>query len=267
MSSASLDRGLMPSAEELAEGRRRYTEVQERIAQAAERAGRSPSEVTLVGVAKKQPPQRILAAIAAGLRVLGQSYIQEARQVRPLIEAALASDETMSEFRLQWHMVGGLQRNKAGLAARLFDTIETLDRPKLVQTLSRKAVEEARTLNVLIQVSLCGEPQKGGCEPNEMKDLAEQILVAEGLQLQGLMTIPATASQDKGREEHAIARKAFRELQELREELAVLDPDLHATDLSMGMSGDFEVAIEEGATLVRVGTALFGERIVPPASS
>jgi uncharacterized pyridoxal phosphate-containing UPF0001 family protein len=81
------------------------------------------------------------------------------------------------------------------------------------------------------------------------------------------MTIPATASQDKGREEHAIARKAFRELQELREELAVLDPDLHATDLSMGMSGDFEVAIEEGATLVRVGTALFGERIVPPASS
>ena len=86
----------MPSAEELAEGRRRYTEVQERIAQAAERAGRSPSEVTLVGVAKKQPPQRILAAMAAGLRVLGQSYIQEARQVRPLIEAALASDETMS---------------------------------------------------------------------------------------------------------------------------------------------------------------------------
>ncbi|MEO1934703.1 MAG: YggS family pyridoxal phosphate-dependent enzyme [Myxococcales bacterium] len=267
MSSASLDQARMPSVEELAEGKRRYAAVQTRIAQAAERAGRSPEDITLVGVAKKQPPQRILAAIAAGLRVLGQSYIQEAREIRPLIEAALASDEAMSEIRLRWHMVGQLQRNKAGLAARLFETIETLDRPKLVQTLSRKAGEETRTLDVLIQVSLCGEPQKGGCEPEALVDLAEQILIADGLRLRGLMTIPAAPSQDEGREEHAIARQAFRELRELRATLARLDPDLHDTDLSMGMSGDFEVAIEEGATLVRVGTALFGERIVPTKSS
>jgi pyridoxal phosphate enzyme (YggS family) len=257
----------MPSADELAEGQRRYAAVRARIVRAAERAGRSPDDVTLVGVAKKQPPQRILAAIAAGLRVLGQSYIQEAREIRPLIEAALASDEAMSKIRLRWHMVGQLQRNKAGLAVRLFETIETLDRPKLIQTLSRKAAVEARTLDVLIQVSLCGEPQKGGCDPDALEGLAQQILAADGLRLRGLMTIPAAPSQDEGHEDHATARKAFRELRELRETLAEFDPALHTTELSMGMSGDFEVAIEEGATLVRVGTALFGERIVPTESS
>ena len=169
----------------------------------------------------------------------------------------------MSELRLEWHMVGRLQRNKAGLAARLFETIETIDRPKLVKTLSRKAVEEGRRLDVLLQVSLCGEPQKGGCEPGDVSELAAQVLAADGLQLRGLMTIPAAARQDEGPEENAIARRAFQELRALRENLAELDPALATAELSMGMSGDFEIAIEEGATLVRVGTALFGDRIDP----
>ena len=250
-----------PSASELEEGRKRYAEVQARIAQAAKRAGRPLGEISLVGVAKKQPPQRTLAAIAAGLRVLGQSYIQEAREVRPVIEAALANDPSMSDVKLEWRMVGRLQTNKAALAARLFEAIETVDRPKLVRTLSRRASEEGRQLDVLIQVSLCGEEQKGGCERDELATLAEQILAADGLQLRGLMTIPAANSDPEA------ARPVFRELRGLREVLARLDPDLGQGALSMGMSNDLEVAVEEGATLVRVGTALFGPRIDPTAAA
>ena len=250
-----------PSAADLEEGQRRYAEVSARIARAAERAGRSPEDVTLVGVAKKQPPARILAAIAAGVRVLGQSYIQEAREVRPMIEAALASDPAMAEAKLEWRMVGRLQRNKAGLAARLFEAVETVDRPKLVHTLSRRAEDEGRQLEVLIQVSLCGEPQKGGCERDDLEALAEEILSTRFLRLAGLMTIPAAADDPEN------ARPAFRELRELRRVVARLDPKLANAALSMGMSSDLEVAIEEGATLVRVGEALFGDRIVPAAQT
>lgn len=253
--------GIPPTAADLEEGRKRYAEVEARIAQAAQRAGRSLNEITLVGVAKKQPPQRTLAAIAAGLRVLGQSYIQEAREIRPVIEAAIASDASMSDVKLEWRMVGRLQTNKAALAARLFEAIETVDRPKLVRTLSRRASEEGRRLDVLIQVSLCGEVQKGGCERDELPSLAEQVLASEGLRLCGLMTIPAANSDPEA------ARPIFRELRGLREVLAKVDPGLAEAALSMGMSDDLEVAIEEGATLVRVGTALFGPRIDPTASA
>ena len=257
---SELDR-LKPSEADLEEGHRRYAAVQTRIAQAAERAGRSPEEITLVGVAKKQPPQRILAAIAAGVRVLGQSYIQEAREIRPVIEAALANTPSSPAVQLEWRMVGRLQTNKAALAARLFEAIETVDRPKLVRTLSRRATEEGRRLDVLIQVSLCGEAQKGGCEKQALSSLAEQILAAEGLRLCGLMTIPAANPDPEA------ARPVFRELRNLREVLARLDPSLEQAALSMGMSGDLEVAVEEGATLVRVGTALFGPRIDPAPSA
>jgi pyridoxal phosphate enzyme (YggS family) len=150
-------------------------------------------------------------------------------------------------------MVGRLQRNKAGLAARLFDAVETIDRPKLAATLSRRAEGEGRKLDVLIQMSLCGESQKGGCEEEALIPLARQILESNGLRLRGLMTIPA-ASEDP-----EAARPVFQRLRALRETLAELDPD--ATALSMGMSSDLEIAVEEGATLVRVGTALFGPRM------
>ena len=251
------EHGSMPSETACAAARERLAAVEQRIAAAARRAGRDPAEVTLVGVAKKQPLERTLAAIAAGLRVLGQSYVQEAREVRPAVEAALARDPETANLDLEWRLVGRLQRNKATLAARLFDAIESVDRPKLVDSLARRAETEGRRLDVLIQTSLCGEPQKGGCEPGELPALARQVLACPGLRLQGLMTVPAASSDPEA------SRPVFRRLRALRGELAAIDPALASCALSMGMSGDFEVAIEEGATLVRVGTALFGER--PPA--
>ena len=244
----------------LEEARSRYEQVRARIERAADRAGRSPDEITLVGVAKRQPPERILGAIAAGLRVLGQSYIQEARGIRPLIETRLASDPEWAAVSLEWRMVGRLQRNKAGLAARLFEAVETVDRTTLAEALSRRAEGEGRVLDILIQVSLCGEAQKGGCEPDLLPELAGRIGELDGLRLRGLMTIPAASETPEA------ARPVFARLRALGETLARLDPALGAPDLSMGMSADLEVAIEEGATLVRVGTALFGERLAPRAA-
>jgi pyridoxal phosphate enzyme (YggS family) len=235
----------------------RHRAVRERIAAAAARAGRAPEEITLVGVAKKQPLERIVATIAAGVRVLGESYIQEAREVCPAIEAALASEPETADWRLEWRMVGRLQRNKAGLAARLFDAVESVDRPELIETLDRRAEREGRRLDVLIQVSLCDEPQKGGCPPDALPGLADAVRASGSLRLAGLMTVPP-ASDDPER-----ARPVFRRLRALRGELAASDPDFAGAALSMGMSADLEIAVEEGATLVRVGTALFGERPVP----
>lgn len=239
----------------LEEGRARRDAVLERIRRAAERAGRAPAEVTLVGVAKKQPPERIVSAIAAGVHVLGQSYIQEAREIRPEIESALAGDPAAAGIRLEWRMVGRLQRNKAGLAARLFDAIESVDRPSLVETLARRAENEGHRLDVLLQVSLCGEPQKGGCEADVLPGLIERVASCSSLRLRGLMTVPAASPDPEA------ARPVFRRLRELRDTLAADHPDVDLGTLSMGMSADLEVAVEEGATLVRVGTALFGERI------
>ncbi|MEM9177660.1 MAG: YggS family pyridoxal phosphate-dependent enzyme [Myxococcota bacterium] len=239
----------------LGEGRTRHAAVRDRIAAAAVRAGRDPGEVTLVGVAKKQPTPRILSAIAAGVHVLGQSYIQEARDIRPEIESALAGDPAAADLRLEWRMVGRLQRNKAGLAARLFDAIESVDRPALVDTLARRAESEGRPLDVLLQVSLCGEPQKGGCEADALPALVEQVEACAPLRLRGLMTVPAASSDPEA------ARPVFRSLRTLRDRLVDAHPGLALDTLSMGMSADLEVAVEEGATLVRVGTALFGERL------
>lgn len=242
-----------------AAGRTRLEQVRGRIERAAERAGRDPGEVTLVGVAKRQPIERILAAVAAGVDVLGQSYIQEARQIRPEIDAALADDPAFREAPLTWHMVGRLQRNKAGLAARLFDTIESVDRPALVDTLAQRAESEQRRLDVLLQVSLCGEPQKGGCEVDALPALVERVRATDTLRLAGLMTVPAASTDPEA------ARPVFRRLRTLRDAWADEDPELAGAALSMGMSADLEVAVEEGATLVRVGTALFGEREGGPA--
>jgi len=241
----------------LQEGRQRLISVEERIAAAAARAGRDPKEVQLVGVAKKQPIERILASIAAGVHVLGQSYIQEAREMRPAIEAALAGDPATADIKLEWRMVGRLQRNKAGLAARLFDAIESVDRPELIETLSRRAEMEGRPLDVLLQLSLCGEPQKGGCEADAVPALIEQVRSSSSLRLAGFMTVPAANPDPEA------ARPVFRRLRELRSEWARDAPELADAALSMGMSGDLEVAVEEGATLVRIGTALFGERVIP----
>lgn len=245
-------------ANTLEEGRQRLAVVRRRIDRAAARAERDPADVRLVGVAKKQPTERILAAIAAGVHTLGQSYIQEAREVQPTIEAALAGDPAMAGIKLEWRMVGRLQRNKAAHAARLFDVVESVDRPELVETLARRAATEGRRLDVLIQVSLCGETQKGGCELDVVPGLVDQVRQCESLRLSGLMTVPAAPGDDP-----QASRPVFRRLRELRASLAEIDPNFGSAALSMGMSADLEVAVEEGATLVRIGTALFGERVLP----
>jgi len=243
-----------PAEAELAAARERLAAVRARIERAAARAGRRAADVTLVGVAKRQPPERILATIAAGVHVLGGSYVQEMRRVRPAIESAMALDPVLGGTPLTWRLVGRLQRNKVGLALRLFDTVDSVDRPELVDALARRAAETGRRLEVLLQVSLCGEPQKGGCEPEELEPLVRRVLAAESLQLGGLMTVPAASDDPEA------ARPVFRRLRSLRDGLAAIRPELARASLSMGMSGDLEVAVEEGATLVRIGTALFVER-------
>ncbi len=233
-----------PLAEEVAE---RLAAVRSRIAAAAARAGRAPGEVALVGVSKRQPPEAVAAAALGGLTRFGENFVQEARDKIPKVQALL---EGRTE-PLCWHFVGRLQRNKAGQAVELFDWVESLDRASLADALDRRAAGSGRELTALIQVNLSGEPQKGGASPEELPALLEHCRGLAHLRVRGLMTVPALG------EDPEAARPTFARLRELRD--AQEEPET-LPELSMGMSADFEVAIEEGATLVRVGTALFGPR-------
>ncbi|MFO0687722.1 MAG: YggS family pyridoxal phosphate-dependent enzyme [Myxococcota bacterium] len=230
----------------------RLTAVRDRIEAAARRAGRDPAEITLVGVAKRQSLERIAATVQAGLHVLGENFVQETREMRPKLEAALAGGGPGP--RLAWRMVGRLQRNKLALAVALFDAIESVDRIELVAPLGEHAARAGRVLEVLVQVHLGDEPQKGGCPVEAVPALARAITAEPALRLGGLMTVPPAA------EDPEAVRPWFRRLRTARDAWAAEIPALAGSALSMGMSNDFEVAIEEGATLVRVGTALFGPR-------
>ncbi|MDQ7784501.1 MAG: YggS family pyridoxal phosphate-dependent enzyme [Desulfomonilaceae bacterium] len=224
----------------------RLTEIRARIAQAAARAGRSGDNVRIVAAAKGQARGKIEEALDAGIRLIGHNYLQEAAREMPLIQPP------DSEF----HMIGHLQRNKAGKAVELFDVIQTVDDERLAIALDRRAAMLDRTIGVLIQVNLSGEPQKSGLPADEVAALIEAIRGLPSLRLMGLMTMPPFFD-DPDR-----ARPYFAQLRDLRDSLVhseTLAPDM--TELSMGMTGDFEVAVEEGATLVRIGTALFGERM------
>jgi hypothetical protein len=205
--------------------------------------------VELVGVAKRQPAAAVAEAVRAGLRRVGESYVQEAARKLPELEALLARSGTVPPRR---HLVGRLQRNKARDAVRLFDVIESVDRLELAVELERRATAAARTLEVLLQVDLAGEPQKGGAPPAELARLLDGVAQLEHLHVRGLMAVPP-ASNDPER-----SRPWFAKLRELRDALGAGGAGLR--ELSMGMSADFEIAIEEGATRVRVGTALFGPR-------
>jgi len=241
----------------LADAAARLAAVRGRIARAAERAGRDPSGVKLVGVAKRQPLDRILATIRAGLSVLGENFVQEARETRERIEAELARAGELPKAPLEWRLVGRLQRNKAAEAVRLFDAIESVDRVELVAPLAKHAAAGARILDVLVQVNVGDEPQKGGAAFAEVPALLRAIGACPSLRLRGLMAVPPATDDAEA------VRPYFRALRTAREGWAADFPSLAGGDLSMGMSGDFEVAIEEGATLVRVGTALFGPRRDP----
>ncbi|MBV9852557.1 MAG: YggS family pyridoxal phosphate-dependent enzyme [Armatimonadetes bacterium] len=214
--------------------------VRERIAAAAVRAGRGPEEVTLVAVTKRHPAQAIREALAAGVRDIGESYVQEARMKRD----GLAPDEREA---IRWHLLGHLQSNKARQAVPLFDLIQSVDSLRLAQSLARQAQHLGRTLPVLLQVHLGDEETKFGLPLDAALDAAAQVAALDGLDLQGLMGIAPFGGDP--RSHFAAMRRLFERL-----------PPSHRRTLSLGMTGDFETAIEEGATMVRIGTAIFGPR-------
>ncbi len=237
----------MSDASEVAD---RLASVRARIAAAAGSAGRSAHDVCLVGVSKRQSPAKIVAALRAGLRDLGENYVQEAVTKIPTVLASLRDDEP----RPRWHFIGQLQRNKARDVARLFDCVSCIDREKLAAELDRRAGIEQRRLEVLLQVNLSGEAHKGGIEAGKIRGLLASSQRWPQLRMIGLMTLPAVEVDP------AANRPVFAQLRELRDTLRSEPGGEHLRELSMGMSGDFEVAIEEGATIVRVGTAIFGQR-------
>ncbi len=221
----------------------RLARVRERIERAAARSGRRAGEITLVAVSKTHPVERVLEARAAGIDVFGENYVQEAEgKIAALPDAA-------------WHLIGRLQTNKAGRAAGLFSWIQTADSERLLRALDRHAAERGKTLSVLLEVNLAGEAQKAGVPPEDLPAILSAASGLAAVRLRGFMAIPPFF------EDPEESRPWFARLRELRDRLAPAyggRPGL--TELSMGMSGDFEVAIEEGATMVRVGTALFGPR-------
>ena len=225
----------MPLAENLAV-------VQSRIAAACERAGRSPSEVTLLAVSKNHPAETVAEAVRLGLTLFGENRMQEARAKIP-----------QSPGQARWHFIGHLQSNKARDTVALFETIESVDSLALAAELQKQAEKQAKNVKILLEVNVAGESSKFGWNPDRLLAELAQINAFPRLELHGFMTVAPYATEAEK------VRPVFRRLRELRDRAAVaLGAPLPV--LSMGMSGDLEVAIEEGATLVRVGTALFGPR-------
>jgi pyridoxal phosphate enzyme (YggS family) len=229
----------------------RLAELRARIETAAARSGRPASEVTLVGVAKRQSVEKVAEAVRAGLKDVGENYVQEAVARIEAVEAQLAGTDTALP---RWHFIGQLQRNKARDVVRAFDVVASVDRARLGESLEQRAAADARQLDVLLQVDLSGEANKGGVAPDELGRLLEAASGWSHLRVTGLMAIPAPGSDPEQ------TRPAFAPLRELRDRWRGKPGAEALQELSMGMSSDFEVAIEEGATLVRVGTALFGPR-------
>lgn len=222
----------------------RLHQVEERIARAAERVGRDPREVLLVAVSKTHPAGAIVEAMAAGQRVFGENRVQEASDKSGRVEGAT------------WHLVGRLQRNKARRAVEVFSVIQSLDSDRLASVLDRLGLERGTPVDVFVEVDLAGEETKGGIAESELPAFLDLLVERRGLAVRGLMAIPPFFENP----EHA--RPYFRRLRAIAErEAARKRPNIGLGQLSMGMSGDFEVAIEEGATIVRVGTAIFGSRL------
>jgi PLP dependent protein len=227
----------------------RVAAVRERIARAAARAGRRPDDVTLVAVSKTQPADEVRAAFTAGLRHFGENKVQEA-------EGKIAALEDLRPAGLVWHMIGHVQSNKGRRAAELFDAVDSVDDVTLAKRLERGAEAARRQLPVLIQVDLGKEATKFGLDEAHLFPTLEQLRGYKAVHVEGLMVMPPLA------EDPEEARPYFRRLRELLED-ARRQGLVRGRSLSMGMSHDFEVAIEEGATHVRVGTAIFGERKKP----
>ncbi len=219
--------------------------VRERIQAACVRAGRGTHEVQVVGVTKTVSVERIREGIEAGIEILGENYIQE----------ATAKREALAGLPVSWHCIGHLQTNKAKVAVECCDWIETLDREAIAIEINRRAKDAGKRLPVLIQVNIGSEDTKSGVRPGEVGSFFKLVSGFESLDVRGLMALPPFFDQPER------ARPYFRQMRKLLEELRRESPwPERLVELSMGMSGDFEVAIEEGATLVRIGTAIFGGR-------
>ena len=218
----------------------RLASVRERISAAQARTGQE-QPVTIIAVTKTFGPDAVRAAVEAGLRAVGENRVQE----------ALEKQDALPDLAVDWHLIGTLQQNKARRAAGRFALIHSVDRMALAQELDRRVPEGTRQA-VLIQVNCSGEPQKGGVEPGELPALLDEVVRCSRLEVRGLMTM-AELTDDTRRQ-----RSAFRMLRELRDAAVAAGHGL--PELSMGMSSDFEVAVEEGATMVRLGTILFGGR-------
>jgi pyridoxal phosphate enzyme (YggS family) len=240
--------GRMPAHDEALA--RRAREVRERVAAAAERSGRAANSVLIVAVSKTIPVERIRAAYDLGFTTFGENRVQEARE--KIAALSLPS--------LRWELVGHLQTNKAAVAVELFDRIQSVDSIKLAEVLEKRAAAERKVLPILLEVNVAGEATKSGFAPEQVSDAVYAVAALPHLRPEGLMTIaPLVASPEE-------VRPVFRRLRELRDrvrEAVPLGADGGWQQLSMGMTDDFAVAIEEGATIVRIGRALFGERPAP----
>jgi PLP dependent protein len=227
----------------------RLQSIRRRIASACDRSGRPTASVELMGVSKNHPPEAVAEAVQLGLTLFGENRIQEARTKIPL-----------SPPNTRWHFIGHLQSNKARDAVALFETIQGVDSLELARELQKQAQKQSRRVAILAEVNVAGESTKFGWNPEALLAALPAMATLDHLELKGLMTIAPYAPNPEP------ARPVFRRLRELRDQCEH-QLQCKLPILSMGMSGDLEVAIEEGATLVRVGTALFGDRPRPPAST
>lgn len=224
---------------------KRIQDVNRRVEKAAQESGRSPHSIRLVAVSKTIPAKRVKEALEAGIKLFGENYVQEAR----------AKFNELYAYHPSWHFIGHLQSNKAKYAVRLFDLIHSVDSLKLSMELNKQAKKIDKIQDVLIQVNMSGETSKSGIDPKDAVRLIKEISPLENLSIKGLMTMPPFFNDPD------TVRPYFSALRDLRDQLKnESPPNVSLDELSMGMTGDFEVAIAEGATLVRVGTAIFGKR-------
>ena len=218
--------------------------LRHRIAIACARSGRDPYSVKLMAVTKTVPVERILQAVESGITLLGENYVQEAREKHDLVGG-----------RAQMHMIGHLQTNKAKYAVRLFDCVHSVDRLELARELDRRAKAVGRKMNILVEVNVSGEKTKNGVPAAEAMALVKLLAPLENLAVQGLMTMAPYSDNPEA------SRPCFQALRSLRNDIVRAGiPGIQMEELSMGMTDDFEVAVEEGSTIVRIGRAIFGDR-------
>lgn len=221
-----------------------YRKVLERISEAASKCGRDPKGIKLLAASKAQNASRILQAVEAGIGLFGENYVQEAKAKREAIRDPV-----------EWHMIGHLQRNKVKTALEIFDLIQSLDSLELARELDREGKKRGKKVRLFLEVNLGGEEGKSGIAKDEVGSLLREVAKLPYLRIEGLMSVPPFSENPEE------MRPYFRALKELKSDLMALNlPNVELKELSMGMTHDYPVAIEEGATLVRIGTAIFGPR-------